>query len=80
MAISVYSVVPGRVGCRSSRAEGHMNIIYMVRRLFHPASCSDFHFIKIIQTVTGDGSWRTGLLQEAHIGSYCKNPSDGSLG
>ena len=80
MAISVCSVVPGRVGCRSSRAEGYMNIIYMVRRLFHPASCSGLHFIKIIQTVTGDGSWRTGLLQEAHIGSYCKNPSDGSLG
>lgn len=80
MAISVCSVVPGRVSWRSSRFEGYMNIVYMVRGFFHPALCSDLHFIKIIQTVTGNGSWKTGLLQEAHLGGYCKNPSDGSLG
>lgn len=55
MAISVWSVVPGSVGWSNVRVEGCRNIVYMRRGCSLPASSSDLLFIKIIQTVAGDG-------------------------
>lgn len=55
MAISVWSVVPGSVGWSNVRVEGCRNTVYMRRGCSLPASLSDLLFIKIIQTVAGDG-------------------------